>query len=302
MDLELFLPKVYHFIRSNYMIDGNYYNQFISAYNANNQKHNIATIVGAVLLIFGIVLLMFGCMIARDSKGDELKYSKIIAATGFIMIVIGLIPCTWGKVNSDKFVQESATTDFGSGFKIARTSFIIQPNEKAFQSNGFKYVFRSDAESTILILNNKVIIPKSTKNYTIYAKIYNSSSHHYYYYLIGNMSNGSFETITTDQENGYWHYRTNRWGIRYTCNSDNQRLMTAKQLNTLAIYIKYIKKHHLEDNFKNDAKLIISNKYYSKDYEPQLVMKGKDGKVLYLKHNISKKDIDNVEMVNYATN
>ena len=38
----------------------------------------------------------------------------------------------------------------------------------------------------------------------------------------------------------------------------------------------------------------MSNKFYDKNYKPQLVMKGKDGRILYIKHNISKKDIANV--------
>ena len=134
----------------------------------------------------------------------------------------------------------------------------------------------------------------NSKNYAVYARVYNTSSHNYYNYLIGNMVNGTFETITTTQENSYWSDRTSGLGVRYIGDNDHDRLIKDEQLKTLDTYIEFIKKHHLEDNFKNNAKLIMSNKFYNKDYKPQLVMKGKDGRILYMKHNLDKNDITNV--------
>lgn len=182
------------------------------------------------------------------------------------------------------FRQKASTTDFGNGFQAKQTSFIIQPNEKSFQSNDSNYVFDNKENS----------MSTNSKNYAVYARVYNTSSHNYYNYLIGNMVNGTFETITTTQENSYWSDRTSGLGVRYIGDNDHDRLIKDEQLKTLDTYIEFIKKHHLEDNFKNNAKLIINNKFYDKNYKPQLVMKGKDGKILYLKHYISKKDIANV--------
>ena len=277
MDLELFLPKVYHFVRQDYVINGKHFNQFISAYSTNSPQDTLALIIGFVAFILGIVLII-GCDTYLNNCGQtsKMEAQEICLMTTPLLSLIVVMGAFWmlfGFFGGSKMAEKNSTTDFGNGFQVKQTSFIIQPNENLFQSNAADYVLEGKKSS----------ISSSSNNYTVYARVYNNSSHNYYNYLIGNMVNGYFETITTTQKKDY--------------QSDvgkHNRLIKDGQLKALDTYIEFIKKHHLEDNFKDDVKLIMSNKFYDKNYKPQLVMKGKDGRILYMKHNISKKDITNV--------
>ena len=280
MDLELFLPKVYHFVRQDYVINGKCFNQFINVYNACNQRSILLLIIGFIIFCVGVILVIYSAYIDLVKKPLALKHIDIM---GIIMLIGGFVTILVGAFFQPSGLKNS-TTDFGSGFQVKQTGFIIQPNEKSFQSNASSYIFGNQENS----------MSTNSKNYAVYARVYDSSSHNYYNYLIGNMVNGTFETITTAQRNSYWSDTASGLGIHYIGDDDHDRLIKNKQLKTLDTYIEFIKKHHLEDNFKNDAKLIISKKLYDKNYKPQLVMKGKDGRILYMKHNISKKDIANV--------
>lgn len=57
MDLGLFLPKVYHFVRQDYVINGKHFNQFISAYNASLHKSMILGITGFIAIAIAIAIL-----------------------------------------------------------------------------------------------------------------------------------------------------------------------------------------------------------------------------------------------------
>ena len=282
------------------MIDGKSLNNFINSANSNNDKK----LLYFCIVIFVISLISICCAFcyAHFTGNSSSPTSSFIAVFACIAMTFSFV---LGALQYDYIHNPLKYADivaFGNGFQVKQTSFIIQPNEKSFQLNGKKYLASSNVNSD-RSTNNRDHKQNSSKNYAIYAKIYNDKLTSYKTYLIGNMSEGQFMLISQKQAETYSKMtKHDRFTPKYDNDIANKKLMNNKQLNTLAIYVKYIKKHHLEDNFKNDAKLIISNKYYSKDYEPQLVMKGKDGKVLYLKHNISKKDIDNVEMVNYTTN
>ena len=283
MDLGLFLPKIYHFVRQNYVINGKHFNQFINTYNTSNQRSKLLLIIGCIIIGVGTALLLYSDHYYHGKKPSTLLGFTFIDIMGIIMLIGGFATAVIGIVSQPLSLAKS-TTDFGSGFQVKQTSFIIQPNENLSQSKAADYVLEGKKES----------ISTKSKNYAVYARVYNSSSHNYYNYLIGNMVNGTFETITTTQENHYWSERTAPSGVRYIRDDDHDRLIKDEQLKTLATYIEFIKKHHLEDNFKDNAKLIMSNKFYDKNYKSQLVMKGKDGRILYMKHDISKKDITNV--------
>ena len=278
MDLGLFLPKVYHFVRQDYVINGNHFNQFISDYNANNPKDILTLVIGLALFILSIVLaIVYAAYSKNDGRTSKRKTKEnCIIAIPFVALLIAFFGACFmlvGFLGVNKQSEKDSTSDFGNGFQVKQTSFIIQPNESSFQSSVADYVLDGKQGN----------IPTSSKNYAIYARIYNNSSHSYYNYLIGNMVNGYFETITTTQKKDY-----------QSDDEKHNRLIKDEQLKALDTYIEFIKKHHLEDNFKDNSKLIINYKFYDKNYKPQLVMKGKDGRILYTRHNISKKDIANV--------
>ena len=194
MDLELFLPKVYHFVRQDYVINGKHFNQFISVYNANNHKDTLALIIGLVLFILSIVLAI---VYTAYSKNDGRTSKRKTKENCIMAIPFTLLPACFGAclmlvgfLGTNKQSEKDSTADFGNGFQVKQTSFIIQPNESSFQSSVADYVLDGKKKN----------IPTSSKNYAVYARIYNNSSHSYYNYLIGNMVNGYFETITTTQK------------------------------------------------------------------------------------------------------
>ena len=277
MDLQMFLPNTYHFVKQNYVLNGEHFNQFSNAYNKSSN-------ISKTLLVIGIILFLSPFISAAirvtKNKAENLSITTAsLMLTGLVALLISFF--TFKPASN----YESNLTNFGNGFETKSTNFIVQPNEQAFADSGSEYLLKNKAG---------ILKPKSS-NYAIYAKVYNDKLTSYKIYLVGNMVNKHFTPITERQKENYQDLAFSHLGtLNFTNETANKKLMTSKQLNALDTYIEFIKKHHLENNFKHNAKLIMSNKYYGADYAPQLVMKGKDGRVLYLKHSIDKKDIANV--------
>lgn len=294
MNLELLLPKVYHFVKSKYMIDGKSLNNFINSANSNNDKK----LLYFCIVIFVISLISICCAFCyvHFTGNSSSPTSSFIAVFAGIAMTFSFVLGTFQYDYIHNPLKYADIVAFGNGFQVRQTSFIIQPNEKSFQSNGKKYLASSNVNSDRLT-NNKDHKQNSSKNYAIYAKVYNDKLTGYKTYLIGNMSNGQFMLISQKQAETYSKMTKHD---RFTPKYDiaNKKLMNNKQLNTLATYTEYIKKHHLKDDFKDSAKLIMSKKYYDSNYEPQLIMKGKDGKILYLANNNANKH--NVKQVKIA--
>ena len=277
MDLQMFLPNTYHFVKQNYVLNGEHFNQFSNIYSNSSN-------ISKTLLVIGIILFLLPCIPAtiRATKNKAENLSVTTAALMLTGLVALLISFFTFKPASN---YESNFINFGNGFEIKNTNFIVQPNEQAFADSGNEYLLKNKAD---------ILKPKSS-NYAIYAKVYNDKLTSYKIYLVGNMVNKHFTPITERQKENYQDLAFSHLGtLNFTDETANKKLMTSKQLNALNTYIEFIKKHHLENNFKHNTKLIMSNKYYGVDYAPQLIMKGKDGRILYLKHYISRKDIANV--------
>lgn len=277
MDLQMFLPNTYHFVKQDYVLNGEHFNQFSNAYSNSSN-------ISKTLLVIGIILILLPCIptVIRTTKSKAENLSVATASLILVGLVALLISFFTFKPASN---YASNLSNFGNGFELKNTNFIVRPNEQAFADSGSEYLLKNKAG---------ILKPKSS-NYAIYAKVYNDKLTSYKIYLVGNMVNKHFTPITERQKENYQDLAFSHLGtLNFTNETANKKLMTSKQLNALNTYIKFIKKYHLENNFKHNAKLIMSNKYYGADYAPQLVMKGKDGRVLYLKHSIDKKDIANV--------
>ena len=108
--------------------------------------------------------------------------------------------------------------------------------------------------------------PSTTNDYQIYARIY-ADDGTYKTYLLGAMKNG--------------HVTANM------CNPHKTKVATKDMLNTLNSYVTYIKKHHLENDFKNSAELEFSNKYLNQNHQPMLIMEDKNGRFLRIKAHSS---------------
>lgn len=51
MDLQMFLPNTYHFVKQNYVLNGEHFNQFSNAYNKSSN-------ISKTLLVIGIILFL----------------------------------------------------------------------------------------------------------------------------------------------------------------------------------------------------------------------------------------------------
>ena len=293
MNLEPLLPTVYHFVKSKYMIDGKSLNNFINSAN-NDKKFLYFCIAIFVISLISICWALCYVHFTDDKSFDTPSIIAVFAGIAmFLSFGLGMFQYDYIH-NPLKYADIVA---FGNGFQVKQTSFIIQPNEKSFQLNGKKYLSSSKVNSDRSI-NNRDYRQNSSKNYAIYAKVYNDKLTSYKTYLIGNMSNGQFMLISQEQKENYSEMvNCSTFSFAYYNDIVNKKLMNNKQLNTLATYTEYIKKYHLEDDFKDSAKLVMSKKYYDSNYEPQLVMKGKDGKILYLaNNNANKHDVKQVKI------
>lgn len=277
MDLQMFLPNTYHFVKQNYVLNGEHFNQFSNTYSNSSNISKMLLAIGIILFLLPFIPVAIR---ATKNKAENLSITTVsLMLAGSVALLISFF--TFKPASN----YESNLTNFGNGFETKNTNFIVQPNEQAFADSGSEYLLKNKAG---------ILEPKSS-NYAIYAKVYNDKLTSYKIYLVGNMVNKHFTPITERQKENYQDLAFSHLGtLNFTNETTNKRLMTSKQLNALNTYIEFIKKYHLENNFKHNAKLIMSNKYYGADYAPQLVMKGKDDRVLYLKHNIDKKDIANV--------
>lgn len=174
--------------------------------------------------------------------------NSVLVSGAFILIMF--LAVSYAKVSRD----DKAISDVNNGFQLAQTSFQVRPNKIASGKNLHGY------------LDEKPKTKSSTTNdYQIYAKIYHGKS--YQTYLFGTMKNGRFTANLHEPA--------------------ESKVATTGMLTALDSYATYIKKYHLESDFKDSAKLELSDKYLDQDYRPMLIMKGKDGQILRVKEQTS---------------
>lgn len=174
--------------------------------------------------------------------------SKKAALVAFAGIVIANVCFYYFSFNSA--TDYGALANDNNGFSVAQTSFQVRPNKIATGEDMDDY-----------LCENPKAKPSTTDNYQIYARVYHGKS--YRTYLFGTMKNGRITASTH--------------------NPDYAKIATTNMLTALDSYATYIKKHHLESDFKDSAKLELSDKYLDQDYRPMLIMKGKDGQILRVK-------------------
>ena len=151
--------------------------------------------------------------------------------------------------------DNQAIADVNNGFPVAQTSFQVRPNKIASGKNLHDYL----CEMPYTKLS-------TTNDYQIYARVY-ADDGTYQTYLFGTMKDGH---VTTNMSNPH-----------------KAKVATKGMLVTLNSYVTYIKKHHLENDFKNNAELEFSHKYMDQDHQPMLIMEDKNGRVLRIKAHSS---------------
>lgn len=174
------------------------------------------------------------------------KKFTIVPMTLMLFALGGLI-YFYVNINNDN----QAIVDVNNGFSVAQTSFQVRPNKIASGKSLHNYLCEKPYTK-----------PSTTNDYQIYTRIY-ADDGTYQTYLLGAMKNG--------------HVTANM------CNPHKAKVATKDMLNTLNSYVTYIKKHHLENDFKNSAELEFSNKYLNQNHQPMLIMEDKNGRFLRIK-------------------
>lgn len=216
-----------------------------------------------IIFIIGITVLLITCLIYFIIKNEEVAY--IICIISIISVV------TWFSLISQQSNVIDQVKDSSNGFRVAQSSFQIRPNNRLTPPDPMSK--GSIDDDLVEYMSEKPSKPtKTTTNYRVYVTIHTENGKKQTY-LIGKMVNGVLAASTNS--------------------SHNEKVIPHSMLNIMNCYASYIKKHHLEDDFKNVAKLKYSNKYLDHDYHPILVMEGKKGQVLHLKPSGSVK-VDNV--------
>lgn len=215
-----------------------------------------------IIIIIGIIVLLISCFIYFIIKNEDAVY--ITGIIGTIIIMIGCL------LASQQISVGNQVRDSSNGFRVAQSSFQIRPNSRLTPPDPMS---KGSNDDLVAYMSEKPSVPtKTTTNYRVYVTI-NTENGKKRTYLIGKMING----VLAASAKG----------------SHNEKVIPHSMLNTMNCYASYIKKHHLEDDFKNVAKLKYSNKYLDHNYYPILVMEGKKGQVLHLKPSGSVK-VDNV--------
>lgn len=216
-----------------------------------------------IFLIFAVLMLVIGYIIHFMIENKDIAY--IIDIIGIISMAIG-----YSSVSQQNNIDDQVR-DSSNGFKVAQSSFQIRPNNRLTPPNPMSKGSVDD-DLVDYMSEKPTELTKTTTNYRVYVTIHTENGKKQTY-LIGKMVNGVLAASTKG--------------------SHNEKVIPHSMLNIINCYASYIKKHHLEDDFKNVAKLKYSNKYLDHDYHPILVMEGKKGQVLHLKPSGSVK-VDNV--------
>lgn len=235
----------------------------------NRKSNRIYSIISGLVSAITLIVIFYFIPYARSNHIFMKKDQEAILAAIYLVLIVVAFFSGFNCVSTG--YTASKMPKLSSHFRVKQTSFYIDISNETLELLSKYYLCNKETKSRL-----------DFNQYSVYVDIYDELSGDTTRYFIGQMNNGQLMSASNYNEH---------------C-----KLATKDMLATINSYALYIKEHHLESEFTNSATLRFSTKYLDKDYEPQLVMKGKDGKVLYLKHNISKRDIDNVEMVNYTTN
>ena len=193
------------------------------------------------------VLFLVICLLLALVPAKIIPKKFAIIPRALMLFALGGIIYFDVTINNDN----QAIADVNNGFSVAQTSFQIRPNRIASGKSLHDYLCEKPYTKS-----------STTNDYQIHARIY-ADDGTYQTYLLGAMKNGH---VTANMSNPH-----------------KAKVATKGMLNTLNSYVAYIKKHHLENDFKNSAELEFSSKYLDQDHQLMLIMEDKNGRILRVK-------------------
>lgn len=259
-----FFPSAYHYnlqdLRFKSRSDTDYQSlaTYLKRVNIYNSRLFITMVIAAIVLVLCLAIYF---VIKKYKVSQHVK-----KATGMSTLTLGLISSVVLLISTVCYLAVPNDIESDSYFKLKQTNFYIKP-----QDQHLKVTRVNPLNLTITPENNQTI----SKYYNIYLYITNKHDKNYYdNFYIGKYKQHQVQLYQFDPA----------------------RSSTRSQIvKSLVTYTDYIKKHHLEKDFTNNAQLVLDGAYLDCNQNIQTIMYGKNNHVLRYKD-------DSNQLVTVSTN
>ena len=259
-----FFPSAYHYnlqdLRFKSRSDTDYQSlaTYLKRVNIYNSRLFITMVIAAMVLVLCLAIYF---VIKKRKVNPRVK-----KATGMSTLALSFISSVALLISTVCYFEVPNDVEIDSYFKLKQTNFYIKP-----QDQHLKVTRVNPLNLAITSENNQI----TSKYYNIYLYITNKHDKNYYdNFYIG----------------AYKQHQVQLYQF------DPARSSTRSQIvRSLVTYTNYIKKHHLEKDFANNAQLVLDGSYLNCHQDPQTIMYGKNNHVLRYKD-------DSNQLVTVSTN
>lgn len=259
-----FFPSTYHYnlqdLRFKSRSDTDYQSlaTYLKHINIYNSRLFITMIIAAIVLVLCLAIYF---MIKKRKVSPHVKN-----ATWMSTFALGFISSVALLISTICYIEVPNDVEIDSYFKLKQTNFYIKP-----QDQHLKVTRVNPLNLTITPENNQT----TSKYYNIYLYVTNKHDKNYYdNFYIG----------------AYKQHQVQLYQFDPARSSSRSQIV-----RSLVTYTNYIKKHHLEKDFANNAQLVLDGAYLNCNQDPQTIMYGKNNHVLRYKD-------DNNQLVTISTN
>lgn len=207
-----------------------------------------------IIMITAIIVILLCILIYFMLEKHPIKHKHIININISILSIISIIALGVSTIKYFSLGNEIAGNSY---FKLNHTSFYLVPRDQKL------HVTRVNPLKLVVTPKNNHL---TSKNYDIYLHITNKQTKYSY----DNFRIGKYQNHQVQLH-------------QFSSDCNNPKL---NAVNNFLVYNDYIKKHHLAKYFKDDATFVQDNTYLDKHQQPQIVMYGKNGRVLHRKYNV----------------
>lgn len=247
-----FFPSAYHYnlqdlsFKSRSDTDYQSLATYLKRVNIYNSWLFITMVIAAIVLVLCLVIYF----VIKKYKVS----SCIKKATWMSTLTLGFISSIALSISTICYLAVPNNIESNSYFKLKQTNFYIKP-----QDQHLKVTRVNPLELTITPENNQI----TSKYYNIYLYITDKHDKNYYdNFYIGEYKQHQVQLYQFDPA-----HSSSRFQI----------------VRSLITYTNYIKKHHLEKDFANNAQLVLDGAYLDCNQNIQTIMYGKNNHVLRYK-------------------
>lgn len=244
-----FFPSAYHYnlqnLRFKSRSDTDYQSltTYLKRVNIYNSRLFITMVIAAIVLVLCIAIYF---AIKKRKVSPRVK-----KATWMSTLALGFASSVALAISTICYLGVPNNMEIDSYFKLKQTNFYIKP-----QDQHLKVTRVNPLELTIKPENNQT----TSKYYNIYLYITNKHDKNYYdNFYIGE----------------YKQHQVQLYQFEPCDNSSRAQIV-----RSLITYTNYIKKHHLEKDFADNAQLVQDGAYLNCNQNVQTIMYGKNNHAL----------------------